>query len=54
LQRADTAPAPPAAIEQGEGLVNTNVNPTASLVGGGNGGGNRGGGRRGRGRGHST
>jgi regulator of nonsense transcripts 3 len=46
LQRADIAPTPPAAIEQGEGLVNTNGNPTS---------GNRGGGRRGRGRGgHST
>ena len=49
LQRADTAPAPPAAKEQGEGLVNTSVNSTASVIGGGN----RGGGRRGRGRGHT-
>lgn len=39
LQRGDTAPAPPAAIEQGEGLVNTTVNTTASVVGGGNRGG---------------
>lgn len=47
LQRTDAAPAPPVAIEQGEGLVNTTVSTTASVVGGGN----RGGGRRGRGRG---
>lgn len=45
LQRGDTAPAPPAAIEQGEGLVNTTVNTTASVVGGGNRGGRRGRGR---------
>jgi regulator of nonsense transcripts 3 len=47
LQRTDTAPAPApsAAIEQDEGLVNTTVNFTASVVGGGNRG------RRGRGRG---
>ena len=46
LQR-DTAPAPPAVIEQGEGLVNTSVHSSASVAGAEN----RGGGRRGRGRG---
>ena len=47
LQRVDTAP--PAAIEQGEGLVNNSVNSTTGVVGGGNRGG-----RRGRGRGAHT
>lgn len=40
LQRVDAPP--PAAIEQGEGLINISVNSTTGVVGGGN----RGGGRR--------
>ena len=50
LQRVDTAPVPPATLEQGEGLINTSVSSTTGVVGGGNRGGRRG---RGRGRGHT-